>query len=75
LVWRFSDSQPTQDSYSLANPILPGLRVRILLSGDRETEVRYLAGQVGITEALFGKSPEEKIAIEGKRRSGHRRCS
>ncbi len=35
----------------------------ILLSGDRETEVRYLAGQVGITEALFGKSPEEKVAI------------
>ena len=26
----------------------------ILLSGDREAEVRYLAGQVGITEALFG---------------------
>jgi heavy metal translocating P-type ATPase len=35
----------------------------ILLSGDRETEVRYLAGQVGIAEALFGKSPEEKVAI------------
>jgi P-type E1-E2 ATPase len=35
----------------------------MLLSGDREAEVRYLAKEVGITEALFGKSPEEKIAI------------
>ncbi len=34
-----------------------------MLSGDREPEVRYLAGQVGITEALFGKGPEEKVAI------------
>ena len=35
----------------------------ILLSGDRESEVRYLASEVGIDEALFGKSPEEKVAI------------
>ena len=35
----------------------------MLVSGDRETEVRYLAGEVGITEVLFGKSPEEKVAI------------
>ena len=35
----------------------------MLLSGDREQEVRYLAGQVGISEALFSKSPEEKVAV------------
>ena len=35
----------------------------ILLSGDRESEVRYLAGKVGITEAHAGKSPEDKVEI------------
>src|SRR5207248_7991241 len=35
----------------------------MLLSGDREPEVRYLASEVGISEALFGKSREEKVAI------------
>ena len=35
----------------------------MLLSGDSEAEVRYLAREVGISEALFGKSPEEKVAI------------
>jgi P-type E1-E2 ATPase len=40
-----------------------GARRVVLLSGDREEEVRYLAGQVGIGEALFSKSPEEKVAF------------
>ncbi len=35
----------------------------ILLSGDRESEVRYLANEVGIKEVYFEKSPEEKLAI------------
>lgn len=35
----------------------------MLLSGDREAEVRYLAREVGISEVLFGKSPEEKVSI------------
>ena len=34
-----------------------------LLSGDRESEVRYFAAQVGIQEFHFAKSPEEKVAI------------
>ncbi len=38
----------------------------MILSGDRESEVVYLASEVGITEALFGKSPEEKVAIVKK---------
>jgi len=33
------------------------------LSGDRESEVRYLAGKVGITEVYAGKSPEDKVEI------------
>lgn len=38
----------------------------MLVSGDREGEVRYLASQVGITDVLFGKSPEDKVAIVAK---------
>ena len=35
----------------------------ILLSGDRESEVRYLADQGGVGEVYAEKSPEEKLAI------------
>jgi len=37
-----------------------GTRV-VLLSGDRESEVRYLAELAGIKEVLFGQSPEQKV--------------
>src|SRR5690242_11020552 len=33
----------------------------VLLSGDREAEVRHLAAAVGISEVHAGKSPEEKL--------------
>jgi P-type E1-E2 ATPase len=32
------------------------------VSGDRESEVRYLADLVGITEVYAGQSPEQKLA-------------
>jgi len=35
----------------------------LLVSGDRESEVRYLAEQVCITEVYAQKSPEDKLAI------------
>jgi P-type E1-E2 ATPase len=35
----------------------------MLVSGDRESEVRYLAGQVGITEIYAEQSPEQKLAL------------
>jgi heavy metal translocating P-type ATPase len=35
----------------------------LLVSGDRESEVRYLAGVVGIEDFRFSQSPEEKVAI------------
>ncbi|HVY92134.1 MAG TPA: heavy metal translocating P-type ATPase [Bryobacteraceae bacterium] len=35
----------------------------MLISGDRESEVRYLAAVVGISEVFFGKSPEEKVSL------------
>ncbi len=38
----------------------------MIVSGDRESEVRYLAEQVGITEIYAQKSPEDKLAIVRK---------
>ncbi len=35
----------------------------ILLSGDKESEVRHIASLVGIDETYFGKNPEEKLAF------------
>jgi len=35
----------------------------MLLSGDRESEVRYLAEQVGIKDVRFSQSPEQKLEI------------
>jgi P-type E1-E2 ATPase len=35
----------------------------MLVSGDRESEVRYLADQVGIREVYFSQSPEQKLDI------------
>lgn len=35
----------------------------ILVSGDRESEVRYLADQVGIREVHAGQSPEQKLDL------------
>ena len=38
----------------------------MLVSGDRETEVRYLAEKVGITEVYASQSPEQKLALVQK---------
>ena len=35
----------------------------MIVSGDREEEVKYLANSVGIAEVYAGKSPEEKVDI------------
>lgn len=35
----------------------------LLVSGDRQSEVQYLAGEVGITEIHAEQKPEEKVAI------------
>lgn len=35
----------------------------MLVSGDRESEVRYLAQQVGITDIHFSQTPEQKLDI------------
>ena len=61
---RFRDA-PRAESRSFVNHLGPKhhfTRVMIV-SGDRESEVRYLAQQVGITDIHAQKSPEEKLAI------------
>jgi heavy metal translocating P-type ATPase len=61
---RFHDA-PRIDSRPFIQHLKPrhGVRRVMLVSGDRESEVRYLAESVGITEVHAGKSPEEKVAI------------
>jgi len=63
-IFRFHDA-PRKESRSFILHLAPKHAVNrvMLLSGDREAEVRYLAQEVGISEMLFGKSPEEKVAI------------
>lgn len=63
-AFRFRDA-PRAESRSFVSHLGPKhhfARVMII-SGDRESEVRYLAEQVGITEIHAQKSPEEKLAI------------
>jgi P-type E1-E2 ATPase len=71
-TFRFQDT-PRAESRSFVRHLIPKHNVDriVLLSGDREAEVRYLANEVGIKEVLFSKSPEEKVAIvrEEKRRA------
>jgi heavy metal translocating P-type ATPase len=63
-TFRFRDV-PRQHSHSFIRHLGPKHAVSrvMLLSGDRESEVKYLAGEVGISETRFGQSPEQKVAI------------
>ncbi|MBP9855506.1 MAG: cadmium-translocating P-type ATPase [Candidatus Omnitrophica bacterium] len=56
---------PRQDSVSFISHLGPKHKFQkvMIVSGDREEEVRYLAEQVGIKEIYAGKTPEEKVAI------------
>jgi P-type E1-E2 ATPase len=56
---------PRKESGAFIGHLAPCHQVEkvMLVSGDREEEVRYLASAVGISEVLFGKSPEEKVEI------------
>ena len=62
--YRFRDS-PRADSKSFIKHLLPkhGIKKCMIISGDREEEVNYLAGIVGITEVYASKSPEEKVDL------------
>jgi P-type E1-E2 ATPase len=61
---RFHDA-PRKDSRLFLEHLGPRHAVckLMLVSGDRESEVRYLAREVGISDLHFSKSPEEKVEI------------
>jgi heavy metal translocating P-type ATPase len=57
--------QPRADGASFIHHLRPkhGLERLLLVSGDRESEVRYLAEQVGIDEVRASQTPEQKLEI------------
>ena len=63
-AFRFHDV-PRRESQSFVRHLRPkhAMSRVLLVSGDRESEVRYLAGVVGIKDVYFGQSPEQKLAI------------
>ena len=63
-AFRFHDA-PRQDTKPFVHHLKPSHQVNrvLLVSGDRESEVRYLAQEVGITEVYAGQTPEQKVAI------------
>jgi P-type E1-E2 ATPase len=63
-TYRFHDA-PREDSRSFVTHLRPRHRIEriLLVSGDRESEVRYLADRVGIDEVYAGQTPEQKVAI------------
>ena len=64
---RFRDA-PRAESRSFVKHLGPKHQFQrvMIVSGDRESEARYLAEQVGITEIYSQKSPEDKLAIVRK---------
>ena len=63
-TFRFRD-QPRAEGASFIRHLGPKHQFKrvMIVSGDRESEVRYLAEQVGITEVRAGQTPEQKVAI------------
>jgi heavy metal translocating P-type ATPase len=63
-TFRFRD-EPRAEGRSFIRHLRPQHNFdRVLLvSGDRESEVRYLADKVGIREVFAGQTPEQKLAL------------
>ncbi|MBY0408482.1 MAG: HAD-IC family P-type ATPase, partial [Rickettsiales bacterium] len=63
-TFRFRDA-PRADGKSFIGHLAPSHQFNkiMLVSGDRESEVVYLAELLGITETLASQSPEQKVAI------------
>lgn len=62
--FRFRDA-PRSESRSFIHHLAPmhGFKEVMIVSGDSEEEVRYLADRVGIKDVYAGKTPEEKVEI------------
>ena len=69
-TYRFHDA-PRADSRSFISHLRPRHQLdRILLvSGDRESEVRYLADRVGIEEVYAGQTPERRWRSRARKRA------
>lgn len=63
-TYRFRD-EPRSDGKTFIQHLHPmhSFEKIMLVSGDRESEVRYLADQVGISDIYFSQSPEQKVEI------------
>ncbi|QDU23844.1 heavy metal translocating P-type ATPase [Urbifossiella limnaea] len=72
-TFRYRD-EPRAEGKAFIGHLKPhhGFERVMLVSGDRESEVRYLAEKVGITEVHAGQSPEQKLALvrEESRKAG-----
>ena len=66
-TFEFHDA-PRDDSPSFIRHLIPSHKITrtIIASGDRESEVAYLASLLGITEFYASTSPEEKVALVKK---------
>ena len=66
-TFRFRD-EPRAEGASFIHHLRPKHRFNrvLLVSGDRESEVRYLADRVGIQDVYFSQSPEEKLELVRK---------
>jgi heavy metal translocating P-type ATPase len=66
-TFRFHD-MPRMESRTFIKHLGPRHAVNrvLIVSGDRDQEVRHLAKQVGITELYSAKSPEDKVDIVRK---------
>ncbi len=72
-TYRFHDA-PRADGHSFISHLGPKhqLHHAMIVSGDRESEVRHLAAQVGITNIHAEKSPEEKLHIVREHTTAHK---
>ena len=63
-LFRFHDA-PRAESASFLTHLGPKHHFSrlMIISGDRESEVRYLAAQVGVTDIHAEQSPEQKLAL------------
>jgi P-type E1-E2 ATPase len=63
-TYRFRD-EPRVEGASFIKHLHPrhGFDRLMIVSGDRESEVRYLAEKIGISEVYAQKTPEEKVKI------------
>lgn len=63
-LYRFRD-EPRVEGVSFIKHLHPrhGFNRLMIVSGDRESEVRYLAERIGISEVYAEKTPEEKVTI------------